>query len=77
VVTHFGDSARESTTSSMSSIKSGNSSNNGSDLDKSNILKLTFDILMEEGHKAFEAYHANLKEFFLSCYEVKWQGTVL
>jgi hypothetical protein len=77
VATHFGDSARESTTSSTSSMKGGNSSNNGFDLDKGNILKPTFDTLMEEGRKAFKAYHANLKELFLSRCEVTWQGTIL
>jgi hypothetical protein len=33
--------------------------------------------LTEEGHKAFEAYHANLEEHFLSRCEVMRQGTVL
>jgi hypothetical protein len=47
--THFGDSAGELTTSSTSSMKGGNSDNNGTDLDKGNILKPTFDTLMEEG----------------------------
>jgi hypothetical protein len=51
-------------------MKGGNSDNNGSDLDKGNILKPTFDTLMEEGRKAFEAYHANLEELFLSYCEV-------
>jgi hypothetical protein len=58
-------------------MKGGNSDNNGSDLDKGNILKPTFDTLMAEGRKAFEAYHANLEELFLSYCEVTWQGTVL
>jgi hypothetical protein len=70
VRTHFGDSIRESTTSSTSSIKGGNYGNNRSDHDKGNILKPTFDILMEEGRKEFDEYHANLQEFFLSCCEV-------
>jgi hypothetical protein len=70
VATHFGDSVGESTTSSTSSIKGGNSGNNGSDLDKGNILKPTFDTLTEEGHKVSEAYHANLEAFFLSHCEV-------
>jgi hypothetical protein len=48
----------------------GNSGHNGSNLDKGNILKPTFDTLTEEGRKAFEAYHANFEEFFLSRYEV-------
>jgi hypothetical protein len=58
-------------------MKSGNSDNNGSDLKKGNILKPTFDTLIEEGHKAFEAYRANLKGLFLSCCEVTRQETVL
>jgi hypothetical protein len=70
VRTHFGDYAEKSTTSSMSSMKGGNSSNNESDLDKGNILKSTFDILTEVGCKAFEAYRANLEELFLSRCEV-------
>jgi hypothetical protein len=52
--THFGDSAGESATLSMSGMKGGNSSNNGSNLDKGNILRPTFDTLTKEGHKAFE-----------------------
>jgi hypothetical protein len=55
----------------------GNSDNSGSDLDKGNILKPTFDTLTEEGLKAFEAYHTNLEELFLSHGEVMWQSTVL
>jgi hypothetical protein len=51
-------------------MKGGNSSHNGSDLDRGNILKPTFNTLTEEGHKAFEAYHANLEELFLSHCEV-------
>jgi hypothetical protein len=51
-------------------MKGGNSSNNGFDLDKGNILKPTFDILMEKGRKAFEAYHTNIEELFLSQCEV-------
>jgi hypothetical protein len=43
-------------------MKGENSDTNGS--------KPTFDILMEEGRKAFEAYHANFEELFLSRYEV-------
>jgi ssRNA-specific RNase YbeY (16S rRNA maturation enzyme) len=77
VATHFGDSAGESTTSSTSNIKGGNSDKNGSDLDKSNILKPTFDTLMGEGSKAFEAYHVNLEVHFLLCCEVTWHGTIL
>jgi hypothetical protein len=70
VSTHFGDSTGESTTSSTSSIKGGNSGNNGPDLNKGNILKPTFDTLMEEGQKVFKAYRANLEEIFLSRCEV-------
>jgi hypothetical protein len=33
--------------------------------------------LTEESRKAFEAYHANLEELFLSCGEVTQQGTIL
>jgi hypothetical protein len=51
-------------------MKGENSGNNGSDLDKGNILKPTFDTLIEEGRKVFEAYRANLEELFLSHYEV-------
>jgi hypothetical protein len=51
-------------------MKGGNSDQNGSGLDKGNILKPTFNTLMEEGHKAFEAYRANLEELFLLCCEV-------
>jgi hypothetical protein len=54
----------------MSSMKGGNSGNNGSDLNKSNILKPTFNTLMEEGRKAFKAYRTNLEELFLSRCEV-------
>jgi hypothetical protein len=50
---------------------------NGSDLDKNNIIKPTFDTLTEEGHKTFEAYHANLEELFLSRCEVMQHRTVL
>jgi hypothetical protein len=58
-------------------MNGGNSDHNGSDLTKSNILKPTFDTLMEEGRKVFEAYCANLEELFLSRCKVAWQGTVL
>jgi hypothetical protein len=47
-------------------MKGGNSDNNRSDLDKGNILKSTFDTLMEEGRKPF-----------LSHCEVTRHGTVL
>jgi hypothetical protein len=55
-------------------MKGENSSTNGSDLDKNNIIKPTFNTLMEEGRKAFEAYHADLEELFLSHYEMSRQG---
>jgi hypothetical protein len=58
-------------------MKGGNSGHNRSDLNKGNILKPTFDTLTEEGHKTFEAYHANLEELFFSRCEVTQQGTVL
>jgi hypothetical protein len=58
-------------------MKDGNSGNNKSDLDKGNTLKLTFHNLTEEGRKAFEAHHANLEVFFLSCCEVTRHRTVL
>jgi hypothetical protein len=58
-------------------MKGGNLSHNGSDLDKGNILKPTFDTLMEEDRKAFEVYHTNFEELFLSRYDVTRQGIVL
>jgi hypothetical protein len=58
-------------------MKGGNSSTNGSSLDKNNILKPTFETLTEEGRKVFKAYHVDLEELFLSCCEVMWQWTVL
>jgi hypothetical protein len=61
----------------MSSIKGGNSGTNGSNLNKNNVLKPTFDTLTKEGHKAFEAYHSNLEELFLSCCEVMRHRTVI
>jgi hypothetical protein len=77
VITQFGDSFRESTTSSTSSMKGGNSDNNRSDLNKGNILKPTFDTLTEEGQHVFKAYITDLRELFLSRCEVAWQGTIL
>jgi hypothetical protein len=38
-------------------MKKGSSGVNGSDLDKNNIIKPTFDTLVEGGHKALEGYH--------------------
>jgi hypothetical protein len=67
----------ESTTLSTSSMKGGNSGTNGSDLDKNNILKPTFDTLTEEGRKAFKAYRTNFEELFLSHCKVMQHGTVL
>jgi hypothetical protein len=58
-------------------MKGGNSGNNGSNLNKNNILKSTFDTLTEEGRKVFEAYRANLEELFLSRCEVMRHGTIL
>jgi hypothetical protein len=58
-------------------MKGENSSNNGSNLDKGNILKPTFDTLAEEGRKVFEMYRNNLEELFLSCCEVTRHRTVL
>jgi hypothetical protein len=51
-------------------MKSENFGNNGSDLDKGNILKPTFNTLTEVGHQAFEAYITDLRELFLSRCEV-------
>jgi hypothetical protein len=51
-------------------MKGGNSGHNGFDLDKGNILKTSFDTLMEEGCKAFESYLTDLKKLFLSHCEV-------
>jgi hypothetical protein len=58
-------------------MKGGNSSHNGYNLNKGNILKPTFNTLMEEGRKAFKSYLADLKELFLSHCEVTRQGTVV
>jgi hypothetical protein len=58
-------------------MKGGNFDHNGSNLDKDNILKSTFDTLTEECRKAFEAYRANLEKFFLSHGEVTRQAMVL
>jgi hypothetical protein len=48
----------------------GNSSTNRSDLNKNNIIKPTFDTLMEEGCTTFETYHTNLEKVFLSHYKM-------
>jgi hypothetical protein len=70
VQTNFGDSVEDSTTLSTSSMMGGNSGNNGFNLNKRNIFEPTFDTLLEDGHKTFDAYHANLEELFFSCCEV-------
>jgi hypothetical protein len=57
-------------------MKGGNSSNNGSNLDKGNIFKPTVHTLTEEGRKVFEAYHANLEELFISHCEVMQRRTI-
>jgi hypothetical protein len=58
-------------------MKGGNSSNNGSNIEKGNILKPTFNTLMEEGHKAFKAYLADLEGLFHLCCKLMRQGIVL
>jgi hypothetical protein len=58
-------------------MKGRNSNTNESNLDKNNIIKPTFNTLMEEGHKTFQAYRANLEEIFLSRYEMMQQGAIL
>jgi hypothetical protein len=57
-------------------MKGENSGNNGSNLDKGNILKPTFDTLTEEDRNAFEAYLTDLRELFLSHYVMR-QETIL
>jgi ribosome recycling factor len=69
VATHFDHSAEESTTSS---INKGSLGTNGSDLNKDNIIKPTFNNLTEEDRKALEAYRTEVDELFLSHYEVTW-----
>jgi hypothetical protein len=53
-------------------MKKGGSNINESDLDKNNIIKPTFDTLMEEDHKVVEAYHAEVDELFYSHDKVTW-----
>jgi hypothetical protein len=60
----------------MASMKGGNSNHYGSDLDKGNIHKPTFNTLTEEARKMLEAYRANLEELFLSRCKVTQHGTV-
>jgi hypothetical protein len=74
VSTHFDDSARELTTSSM---KKGDPSTNESDLNKKNIIKPTLDNLSEEDHKVLKAYYKEVDEIFLSRYEVTRQGLIM
>jgi hypothetical protein len=61
VATHFG----------------GNSNTNGSNLDKNNIIKSTFDTLMKKGHKAFETYHTDPEELLLLRDEMTRQWPIL
>jgi hypothetical protein len=72
VPTYFGDSAGDSTTSTMKEVLD----TNGSNLNKDNIIKPTLDHLSEEDRKVLEAYHKEVDEIFLSRYEVTWQGLV-
>jgi hypothetical protein len=53
-------------------MKGGNSDTNGSDLDKNNIIKPTFNTLTDEGRKALKSYRADPDELFYSHYEVMW-----
>jgi hypothetical protein len=58
-------------------MKGENSSTNGSDLDKNNIIKTIFDTLTDDGRKMLEAYRADLEELFYSRYETMRQGGIL
>jgi hypothetical protein len=58
-------------------MKGGNFGNNGSDLDKGNILKPTFVTLTKERWQAFEAYIVDLRELFISHCRMARQGIVL
>jgi hypothetical protein len=51
-------------------MKDENFDHNGFNLNKGNILMSTFDTMMEKGHKAFEVYHVNHEELFLSHCDV-------
>jgi hypothetical protein len=51
-------------------MKKGSTGVNGSDLEKNNIIKPTFDTFTEEDHKALEAYHAEVDDLFYSSDEV-------
>jgi hypothetical protein len=63
---YFGDSTGESTDLSM---KNGDPSTNGFDLNKNNIIKPTLDHLSEEDCKVLKACHKEVDEIFLSRYE--------
>jgi hypothetical protein len=77
VATHFGDSAVELTTSRTLSMKEGNSSTYRSDFDNNNIIKPTFNTLIEDGRKALKAYRIDLNELFYLHYEMTRQGAIL
>jgi hypothetical protein len=51
-------------------MKKGGSGVNGSDLHKDNIIKPTFNNLMEQDRKVLEAYRVVVDELFFSHYEV-------
>jgi hypothetical protein len=51
-------------------MKGENSGTNGTDLDKNNIIKPTFDTLTKKICKAFKTYCADLEDLFVSCCEV-------
>jgi hypothetical protein len=57
-------------------MKKDGPSTNGSNLNKSNIIKPTLDHLSEEDRKVLESYHKEVDEVFLSRYEVTRQGLV-
>jgi hypothetical protein len=58
-------------------MKKGGSGVNGSDLNKDNINKPTFDTLMEEDHKVLKAYCVGVDELLYSRYMVTWHGLIL
>jgi hypothetical protein len=57
-------------------MKKGGSDVNGSDLHKDNIIKPTFNNLMEKDRKVLEAYRVVVDELFFSHYEVTQQGLI-
>jgi hypothetical protein len=57
-----------------STMKKGGPDTNGSDLNKDNIIKPTLNRLSEEDCKVLKAYHKDMDEIFLSCYEVTRHG---